>query len=324
MGLNKKAKLIPFLVLVLGLVAAVGMYLHVKKGGQTHGNASLYPSVSPVPNPQIPGNWPIVTPGSDPESTWLKALNTEYGGQFVGLDHGVTAIAWPVTPAQSETFKAMGPGYDFWAGLPMLFTSILSSATSTENGVDKVYMLVQTQYPIALAHSAQALLGGAVLTEKDGTWNVELTQRYITLGGTFGQFAAPTVISIGRSHPAFQLLDESVYQGAKSGNITIYAFVKGSFHGVLGGTLSDNRGFLHIERLSFKERISQLGTSIDTNFEPIPSAKEYYDIRAITTETQYLPVWSKTAFGGEWKVTNAIRTVNTYYFNGEEYVKTGS
>lgn len=125
MRFNKNAKLIPLAVLGLGLVAAVGMYLRVEQMGQSSGGGSPYASVAAtaVPSPQIPGNWPIVTPGNDPQSTWLKTLNEEYRGTFVGLDRGVIAIAWPVTKEQSDALKAMGTGYDFWAGFPMLFTS---------------------------------------------------------------------------------------------------------------------------------------------------------------------------------------------------------
>lgn len=324
MRFNKNAKLIPLAVLGLGLVAAVGMYLRVEQMGQSSGGGSPYASVAAtaVPSPQIPGNWPIVTPGNDPQSTWLKTLNEEYRGTFVGLDRGVIAIAWPVTKEQSDALKAMGTGYDFWAGFPMLFTSVLGSATTTENGIDKVYLLTQTQWPNVFAHSEQALLGGAVLSDNGPKWSVERLQRYVTLGGTFGAFGANiTVINIGKNHPAFQVRDVSTYQGNTNGNLSLYAYANGSFRNVVEGVLGDDRDSFHIERLSFNDRINQVASSVETTFEPIPSARDYYDLKATKTETTYFPVWNKATFGGVWKVTGVTRTVDIYSFNGEEYVR---
>jgi hypothetical protein len=328
MGFNKNAKVIPLVVLVLGLVAAVGMYLHqrtivAQRSEAVSATAQVPASISPTALPSS-SYFPSVPLGTDTSSVWLAALNTVYQGQFVNAWNGYTSIEWPMTESRKQELEASGAVHIAslrdWEGQSTLFTGILGSAPLIENGITKEYVLMQTQTnPRFTGHPSTALLGGAVLEAKGGQWQVDYLQTFITEGGTFGTFPyAPTVINIGKNHPAFLLRDTATYQGNTYGNITLYTFANGVFRNVLHADYEDNQQAFDGSKPNEKPIVH-----VESMFEPLQSAKEFYDIRVTTTVTTFSTKGFQLDRADNYifKIKGVTSVTTVYVFDGQEYVK---
>lgn len=312
MGFNKTAKTIS-LVLVLGLVAAVGMYFRMEKAGHASGSSivqapTIAPSVAPTLTPAL----------TSTSYLWFAALNTVYKGN---ADEG--GIHW------NANLKGHDPKLQGWldqevgTGSPTTtkFTlTILGRISRTEAGVPKEYLLTQVNDECN-SMACGAILGGAVLSFVNSQWQIDSVEQYIAWGGWAGHFwEPPTIINIGNNSVAFLLDNKDIGTGFYSGTHTVYAYVNGAFRNVLEGGFSDNRDSFHIERLASPDKSSQSAFSSDTTFETIPTSKGLYNIRMARTDTRYAALWNKTSYGGNWKVAHITRRIGIYSFNGNIYV----
>lgn len=95
---------------------------------------------------------------------------------------------------------------------------------------------------------------------------------------------------------------------------TIYAFVDGAFRKVLEKAFGSTLG---------SDEPTQ--SDAENKFEPLPSAKEFYDIKITSTDAQYsLTAWNKKTGLPVLKVVSTKRKITTYSFNGAAYVSSDS